>query len=777
MNIKYIYSWFHKKIRNLLIDSIKGFLKQSFFLQSLLKREKEIEDSNQEDIWYDALDANVDTQNKIKKQDFNHSNIANHQPSVDLDDRSSSENTIELLLGDLYHTLKDTKTKSVLSGYQTCIDINRINFIINKKEIPIKYIEDSLNKVCEQITGQDTLPTSDDPRNLTIVTNVFLAMFQQAEHLHTPKPSLLEELAINCNQSGYIGALFFQLSHLFLHKNMTMNHDNQRVHIKYKGRSCINLSYTSDLHIHDFNCLEKTIGVIKSQLRFEIALDHENKPVYRNCKVTFDIPENIGLLEEIKELYKFPLHVASRNGDINTVGLLLENGVDIFQKNYNSLTAVHEAVLSNNVAIVKLIMKHNYEKYKVPFIEHSKDGDTPIMLAAIHGKHDIVRILLSNQGSLLNLHNVFEEVSQYTAALEKVAAHKELNAGHLSCIELIIANLRDLYPRLDVLNLKYRDKPLKIAERSKNKKFTECVRSLELIEAIKLNDQEMTKILLQKETNVRFQDMHGKTALHYAVDYESICTLIKAVPKKEIPYLLNIRDKNGENIAHIIARHKTTKEKNKEYIQTVKMLLKHGSDIYAENKMGQDSLDVASNPLFPKCVYSLKRYRQRKDLISGVVLLGMASTVPLLVSSVAILTVLISLCILSSLLCFTAAGMNTSKKAHKNLDKLKKCILAPYISAPILCSEVNSNSILKSKIVENNNDELEYAASKLAKQIISTNPAMSINDYSTLCEELRKSLLSAPPKPPRGIPRTTDNIQSKFLDPFVKEEKSTIKIT
>ncbi|MBV0899158.1 MAG: ankyrin repeat domain-containing protein [Wolbachia endosymbiont of Fragariocoptes setiger] len=734
-----------------------------------MKREKEIEGSNQEDIWYDALDTNVDTQNKTKKQDLNHSDTVNHQPSLDLGHRS---NTIEFLLGDLSYTLKDTKTKSVLSGHQACIDINRVNFIINKKEIPVEYVEDSLNKLCRQITGQDTLPTSDDPINLTIAKNVFLTMFQQAEHLHIPKPSLLEELAINCNQSGYIGALFFQLGHLFCHQDMTMKFGNQRVNIKSKRKNCINLSYTSDIHIHDFNCLEKIIGVMKSQLRFEIALDNQNKPVYRNCKVTLNIPDSIGLLEEIKELYKFPLHVASRNGDVNTVNLLLHNGVDIFQKNCHSLTPLHEAVLSNNTDIVKLIIKHNYEKYKVPFIEHSKDGNTPIMLAAIHGKHDIVDTLLSSKGSLLNLHNVFEEVLQYTVALERIATQKDLNAGHLSCAELIVANLKDLRPRLDVLNLKYIDEPLKIAKRSKNKKFTECIRSLELIEAVKFNDQERIKTLLQKETNMDFQDMHGKTALHYAVDYESIYTLIKAVPKKEISSFLNIIDKNGESIAHIIARHKTTKEKNKEYIQTVKMLLKHGLDIYVENKMGQDSLDVASNPLFLKCLRSLKRYRQCKDLISGIALLGMASTAPLFVSSVAVLTVLISLCILSSLLCFTAVGITTSQKAHKNLDKLKN---TAYISAPILCSEVNSNSILKNKIV--NNDKLEEKINKLAKQIISTNPNMSINDYPTLYEELRESLLNALPKPPRGIPRDTDNVQSKFLDPFIhKERKSTIEI-
>ena len=70
-----------------------------------------------------------------------------------------------------------------------------------------------------------------------------------------------------------------------------------------------------------------------------------------------------------------PLHWAASFGNAVTIQLLLEQfGADPNTKNFQNMTPLHDAVIRNDLEIVKVLIKFGAD----PTIKNSKDGKTPI---------------------------------------------------------------------------------------------------------------------------------------------------------------------------------------------------------------------------------------------------------------------------------------------------------------------------------------------------------------------------------------------------------------
>lgn len=74
--------------------------------------------------------------------------------------------------------------------------------------------------------------------------------------------------------------------------------------------------------------------------------------------------------------------------DVEAATLLLENGADVAVRGEDGQTALHNAVLFGNAALVKLLLAH-----KAPTSSKNDDGQTPLGLAKLLGNEAIVGLL------------------------------------------------------------------------------------------------------------------------------------------------------------------------------------------------------------------------------------------------------------------------------------------------------------------------------------------------------------------------------------------------
>ena len=306
--------------------------------------------------------------------------------------------------------------RNARSGYQTCIDFIRTHYIVNEQEIDSKSTINLLNNKSQQITGidfTDGLPNLDKNSKdyLSVTRQLFIGMFRQAQfqanakHLIVPQNSLLEELGINCNQLGYKRALEIQLAPIFDSKQMLLSHDKKRVSIKCEKQNSIDFLYSADIRVNEishngFN-KEGKEKVIKSRLYFTIELGKSGKIIYKDGKVILELPNNLNkeLVSEIKEFYKYPLHVAARYGDINTIRRLLDSRVNVnetlkYQLDEDIIqdtkrTSLHEACFCGNIGVAELLIKHGA---KVNIVSNI---GSPLHCAS-HGNLSVVNLLLKH---------------------------------------------------------------------------------------------------------------------------------------------------------------------------------------------------------------------------------------------------------------------------------------------------------------------------------------------------------------------------------------------
>jgi ankyrin repeat protein len=90
-----------------------------------------------------------------------------------------------------------------------------------------------------------------------------------------------------------------------------------------------------------------------------------------------------------------PLHIASSNGDIEIVKLLIENGADVNKQNKDGTTALYIASQRGDIEIVKLLIQNGADVNK-----QNKDGKTALYIASKWGYPTIVKLLSDKEAKV-----------------------------------------------------------------------------------------------------------------------------------------------------------------------------------------------------------------------------------------------------------------------------------------------------------------------------------------------------------------------------------------
>lgn len=84
-----------------------------------------------------------------------------------------------------------------------------------------------------------------------------------------------------------------------------------------------------------------------------------------------------------------PLHIASRNGRLSCVGLLLDAGAEVNCRNRRGSTALNLAALGNHPSVVSALLAAGAQIDLATIY-----GDTPLTTAALNGHSGVVKLLL-----------------------------------------------------------------------------------------------------------------------------------------------------------------------------------------------------------------------------------------------------------------------------------------------------------------------------------------------------------------------------------------------
>ena len=210
------------------------------------------------------------------------------------------------------------------------------------------------------------------------------------------------------------------------------------------------------------------------------------------------------------------LDFACRNGNLDMVKALMEEGADVLARN-NHDTVLHQAVSSNNEEIIRLILDKIKEKDPQNFSEHinAKDteGDTPLMWAAQEGKVNAAKILL-----------------EYDADIDidkdgKTPLHNAIQQGEEEIVKFLAEE-----PDEKAINIPDNDKKTPLHQAVENGNFA------------------IAEILVKNNANVNAKDKNGKTPLHlaaFAGNYDIADLLVK----NNANY--NIRDKSQRTPSQI----------------------------------------------------------------------------------------------------------------------------------------------------------------------------------------------------------------------------------
>lgn len=264
------------------------------------------------------------------------------------------------------------------------------------------------------------------------------------------------------------------------------------------------------------------------------------------------------------------LMLASYHGRVDTVNLLLKKGANIDSENSNGSTSLMLAIQEGKEKVVKILLendakiehknKYGSNSLRIAFKNFNEDiakmllekganinqkdsnGYTELMLAAREGKKDLANFLLENSVNI----NERDKVGN-TALM--IAAQK----GHLELVELLLekgANIND-----------------------KNQK-----RCTALILASEYGHKEIVKLLLEKEADINSKNDLGNTALMESLG---------GGYKKDIT-----RD-NLDDTADI-KETKLNLSSESVYIEVADLLIKNLCDINAKNNRGYSSLMLAA---------------------------------------------------------------------------------------------------------------------------------------------------------------------------------------
>ena len=243
------------------------------------------------------------------------------------------------------------------------------------------------------------------------------------------------------------------------------------------------------------------------------------------------------------------LREAIRNGKVKQAELLLKNSIDINATGETGETLLMEAVLTDNKAMVALLLKNGADPKQGCFCEG--DGRGALIIAADANNFELAQMLI-DAGADIN-----ESTSTGATALTLAREHK--NQELVSLLEQkgakegnkhwkILEVLRDanLNNEADIKTFKAMIKGKEEANTNNGNGWTAL---FAVMEAPTEKKEELVDFLISKGADINFQDEYGKTLLINAIttsnDFGNLEGIKFLIAKGADP---KIKDKNGKTI-------------------------------------------------------------------------------------------------------------------------------------------------------------------------------------------------------------------------------------
>ncbi len=198
------------------------------------------------------------------------------------------------------------------SGYQAYKDFPRMDFVVNKKDIDQNFINQLYAKYASLIENDEIGEKNYHP----FVKEVFKEMFKYAE-AKVPNDSILEELVTNCNQAGYVGALYAEDKPLFhvatAHELVFGSSHTTYINCSDPSRATIRIG--EKIAVCTLAKPEEELCKLDSSLEFTLeSQDGKDDVTYKDGKLLLTVPRKLrdykidgrNLFDVIKEdFYKF----------------------------------------------------------------------------------------------------------------------------------------------------------------------------------------------------------------------------------------------------------------------------------------------------------------------------------------------------------------------------------------------------------------------------------------------------------------------------------------
>ena len=114
---------------------------------------------------------------------------------------------------------------------------------------------------------------------------------------------------------------------------------------------------------------------------------------------------NSANVDEKNKSGQTPLHIAAKDGNNNVIKVLLDNSSCISEVDNDKNTPLHLALAqSGNLGTVKLLFQ-NSEDVKSLVNAANKNQQTPLHIAAQHGKNSVIKVLLDNSSCISAVDN------------------------------------------------------------------------------------------------------------------------------------------------------------------------------------------------------------------------------------------------------------------------------------------------------------------------------------------------------------------------------------
>ncbi|XP_050505193.1 ankyrin-1-like isoform X1 [Diabrotica virgifera virgifera] len=231
---------------------------------------------------------------------------------------------------------------------------------------------------------------------------------------------------------------------------------------------------------------------------------------------------------------EFPLHLASRLGNLDAVQQLIEGGAEINEVDSSGLTALHVATFSQHKKVAKYLLAHGADLNAIETYQQ----ETPLNISTGINDHEMVRLLIEAGANMQCL-----DISG------NMPIHIAAKKGYLNIVECFLENGINV----DILNEISKMTPLHMAA---------CGGYIEVVDYLLLNN-----------ANVHLKDCRSRSSIHHGV-LGGKAKIVKMLIEKGVD--VNVEDINWTPL-HLACRHGN--------LEIVKLLLENGA-VY-DNRQGK----------------------------------------------------------------------------------------------------------------------------------------------------------------------------------------------